>query len=101
MRSAVARPRRANMKSLLSIVTVVVLIALYARGVESFPSGAPAAACDTLTPTQDSGRGHVEPPQNTTVPYMIDIISPFNDNGTLRYTPGQTYTCKDFSQISS
>ena len=83
------------MKSLLSIV--VVLAVVYTRGTESLPSGAPAAACDNLTPRQNSqGGGHAGPSQSVPVPYLIDL-SPFDDNNTFQYTPGETYTCKDLS----
>ena len=79
-----------NMKSLLPLV--VVLAVLYARGVESLPTGAPIGACDTLTPLLNPA-GHAQPPQTTTVPYWIDL-SRFNKSGTWEYTPGETYTCK-------
>jgi hypothetical protein len=82
-----------KMKNLLSIV--VVLVVLYARGIESFPTGAPVMACDTLAPfiNQASSTGHTQPPQTTAVPYMINL-APFNDSGTWQYNPGRTYTCK-------
>lgn len=83
---------RANMKSLLSVVAV--LAVLCAREVESLPTGAPAGACDNLTPLRNPA-GHAEPPQLTTVPYMINL-SPFNNSGTWEYTPGNTYTCKRY-----
>ena len=78
------------MKSLVSVV--VALVVLYARGIESRPEGAPAAACDTLAPFQNPA-GHADPPQTTIVPYMINLI-PFNNSGTWEYNPGNTYTCK-------
>ena len=85
------------MKRLLSIV--VVLAVVYTRGAESLPSGAPAAACDDLTPSQNSQgtAGHAGPAQSVLVPYIIDL-SPFEDNETFQYTPGETYTCKDLSR---
>ena len=76
------------MKTLLVIVVLVTL--LCGQGVKSLPNGAPVGACDTLTPNPI---GHMGPPQNTIVPYTIDL-SAFNDNETLVYTPGQTYSCK-------
>ena len=78
------------MKSLVSVV--VVLVVLYARGIESLPGGAPAGACDTLTPLLNPA-GHAQPPQTTTVPYMINL-TPFNNSGSWEYNPGNTYTCK-------
>ena len=84
------------MKKLSSIILIVLLALLYARGVESFPSGAPSAACDDLTPRPlGESSGHVAPAQPNTLPYIFNI-TPFDDNGTYQYTPGQTYTCKDF-----
>ena len=79
-----------KMKGLLSVV--VALVVFFARGIESFPSGAPIMACDTLTPIINQA-GHARPPQTTAVPYMINL-TPFNDSGTLEYNPGRTYTCK-------
>ena len=85
-----------NMKKLSSVILIVLLALLYARGVESFPTGGPSAACDDLTPRpQGSSAGHVDPAQPTPLPYIFNI-TPFDDNGTYQYTPGQTYTCKDF-----
>ena len=81
------------MKSLLSVV--VILAVLYARGVESLPDGAPAGACDTLTPFRNPA-GHADPPQDTAVPYWIDL-STFNNSGTWEYNPGRTYTRKQNS----
>ena len=85
------------MKNLLSIVVPLAL--LYTRGIESFPSGAPIMACNTLTPIQNP-MGHAQPPQITPVPYWIDLSS-FNNSGTWQYTPGGTYSCKDFSRRDS
>ena len=79
-----------EMKNLLSVV--VVLAVIYARGIESLPTGAPSGACDNLTPLRNPA-GHADPPQMTTVPYMINL-TPFNNSGTWQYTPGTTYTCK-------
>lgn len=78
------------MKRLVSVV--VVLVVLYARGIDSFPSGAPIMACDTLAPIINP-MGHAQPPQTTTVPYMINL-TPFNNSGTWEYNPGRTYICK-------
>jgi hypothetical protein len=84
------RTLSSKMKSLLSVV--VVLAVLYARGIESLPTGAPAGACDNLTPFRNPA-GHADPPQTTAVPYMINL-TPFNNNETWQYTPGNTYNCK-------
>ena len=77
-----------NMKILLA--AVVLVASFYPREVDSFTLGAPIFTCDTLTP---SPIGHLGPPQNTTVPFTIDVSS-FNESGTLQYTPGQAYTGK-------
>ena len=69
-------------------VTVVLATLLHARGVDSFSVGAPSNACDSLTPNPDRHKG---PPQNTTVPYSIDL-SPFGTD--LSYAPGNTYARK-------
>ena len=88
-----------NMKMLSYVILIVLLALLYAQGVESFPTGAPLAACDDLTPRQQSeSSGHVGPSQATLLPYIIDI-SLFNDSGTYQYTPGQTYNCKDLLSL--
>ena len=88
-----------NMKMLSYVALIVLLALLYAQGVESFPTGAPPAACDDLTPRQQSeSSGHVDPAQTNPLPYIFDI-SLFNDNGTYQYTPGQTYNCKDLLSL--
>ena len=81
------------MKTVLPLV-VTVLASLCARRVLSLPTGAPVAACDTLTPNPIGHRGLT---QNSTVPYAIDL-DPFRtqaDNESLQYTPGKTYTRKE------
>lgn len=78
------------MKTLLLVAASAAL--LYAGLVESLPNGAPAGACDTLTPLLNP-MGHSEPPQTSPVPYSIDL-SPFNNSGVWEYTPGTVYTRK-------
>ena len=73
------------------LLGVALLASLYGpQQVSSFSMGAPIDACDTLSPNPTR---HGAQPQTTEVPYIIDL-SPFDDNGTLEYSPGQTYTCK-------
>ena len=72
------------------LVAIVVLL-LAAEG-SCLPSGAPAPACSTLAPNQDS---HLAPPQSDPVPYELDNLEEaFNVSGILGYVPGQTYRCK-------
>ena len=68
---------------LLSAVVLVASICL----TSSLPGGAPAAACITLTP------GHGGTPQAGEIPYVFNLDQ-FDDNGTLTYTPGETYRRK-------
>ena len=73
------------MKFLLSVVALLISLC----GVYSLPSGAPVAACDNLTPSP-SAHGS---PQTSAVPYYV-FVDPLCYNGSLTYTPGQTYTRK-------
>ena len=74
-----------------TVLVVTILASLCGRGVFSLSGGAPQQACATLSPNPVS---HGAAPRSSTVPYAIDL-SPFNSNGTLQYTPGETYTRKD------
>ena len=67
---------------------VVFLLSVVVGVVNAFPSGAPAAACDTLTPQ------HGTSSQNSPVPYVINMDQFSDGNGGFWYTPGQTYTCE-------
>ena len=58
--------------------------------VECLSSGAPAAACQTLTPLLPQ---HIEPPQTSQVPYEVDIAALDDGNDGFSYVPGETYTC--------
>ena len=78
------------MKIVLFIVSVV---ALLQQQVSAFTGGAPAGACDSLTPNPAANGGHGADPQTSNVPYSIDL-SPFCSNGTYSYYPGQSYTRK-------
>ena len=75
-----------------TLAAFLVIVSLYAGGVEAYPDGAPASTCDHLTP---SSRRHRALPQNaSTNPYYLDL-SPFdNGSGSFSYTPGKTYTCE-------
>ena len=85
-----------NMKTLL--LSVALLTSLYGpQQVSSFSSGAPPAACDTLSPNPTQ---HGAQPQSTEVPYSIDL-SPLCNNGRLMYSPEQTYTCEFVTRAAS
>ena len=73
------------MKFVLSVVALLICLC----GVYSYPDGAPESACSNLVP-KESDHG---PPQTSTVPYYI-FVDPLCRNGSLTYTPGQTYTRK-------
>ena len=73
------------------LLCVVLLQASLYQQASSLSSGAPLAACDTLSPDPV---GHLAQPQSSAVPYSIDLHQ-FCVNGTYSYTPGATYTgCK-------
>ena len=75
------------------IIMLFFSIVLIASGIcfaDAVSSGAPAAACDNLTPSP-SQHGN---PQTSEVPYEIDLTQFEDDNGTYVYTPGKTYTRK-------
>ncbi len=55
---------------------------------ESFPSGAPMSACDTLAPNPFS---HGAPPNTDPIPYSIDLSDFDEGDGVLGYQPGTTY----------
>ena len=65
----------------------VILVASCAYLADAFSGGAPAAACDTLTPGHGSA-------QTSEVPFVIDVTQFDDGSGTLVYTPGRTYICK-------
>ena len=71
---------------------VAVLFSLYVpQRVSSLPDGAPAGACDNLTPSP--GPTAHSDPQTTAFPYRLDL-SALCYNGTLTYTPGGSYNGK-------
>ena len=72
---------------LAASVLVLLLAGLYAA--DALPSGAPSAACETLSPASPHAAGGQ---QTTPVPYEIDLTMFEDDNGTLQYTPGGVYT---------
>ena len=65
---------------------LVILASLTAA--EAYPNGAPAAACDTLTPVHAGNTS-----QTSAAPYEIDLSVFENkiDTDILEYTPGETY----------
>ena len=63
-----------------------ILVASCAYLADANSSGAPAAACDNLTPGHGSA-------QTSEVPFVIDVTQFDDGSGTLVYTPGRTYIC--------
>lgn len=68
---------------------VVFLLSVVVVGVTARAGGAPAEACDTLTPQHSPNS-----PQTSAVPYVIDLEQFSDESGNLLYSPGQTYTCE-------
>lgn len=66
--------------------STVVLIAASVCLVDAHPDGAPAEACDTLTPNHN---GHVG--QTSEVPYVINLTQFDVGNGSYVYSPGRIY----------
>jgi len=66
---------------------VAFLLSVVVGGANALRTGAPAEACDTLTPQ------HTGSPQSSTVPYVINMDQFSDGDGGFWYTPGQTYTC--------
>ena len=71
------------------LCAVAVLLSIIYQ-VDCFSSGAPGAACSSLSP--DPTR-HGAPPNTNSVPYNIDV-SAFDVGGSLFYEPGNTYQSK-------
>ncbi len=76
------------------ILCIAMLVSSLVLMVEGNALGAPGAACDTLSPRKSAHLGAAA--QTTPNPYSIDL-SPFYNNGSFTYIPGQTYTCKLFN----
>ena len=72
----------------------VLLLSVVVGGANARSTGAPAAACDTLTP-QHGGSSQ----SNT--PYVINMDQFSDGDGGFWYTPGQTYTCEFTSTVPS
>ena len=80
--------RRLNVLTLLFAVCISTICC--------FPTGAPAAACSTLSPS------HGAPAQTTSVPYEINMdIFRDPETGNLLYTPNSPYNSKLKSQETS
>ena len=67
-------------------LTVVLLLGVPVTVVTGFPSGAPLAACSTISPDPSA---HGANPQTSAVPYTVNISSLANG-----YVPGQSYASK-------
>ena len=76
-------------------LALVVLLISSATPVHPFSSGAPQAACNTLSP--DATR-HGAQPSVLDIPYVLNISS-FNDltSGELVYTPNTLYESEYFN----
>jgi hypothetical protein len=74
-------------------LVLLLFVAVHVSRVAGFRAGAPAQACNNLSPSQGP---HGGPPQTSTVPYEIDV-SIFRDAITdqLLYTPDTTYQSKN------
>ena len=60
-----------------------------------YPSGAPAAACGTLSPDPVA---HQAAPQSSPPPYWLNLTS-LDHNGVASYVPGETYLSKFFVKL--
>ncbi len=59
--------------------------------VSAFPSGAPAAACVTLSP--NPAMHLADPQEESTLPYYLNFTKLVRlDSGVYGYKPGETYT---------
>lgn len=77
------------MKLLICVSLVMSSIGLL---VEGNMLGAPAGACDSLSPNPTA---HGAQPQTSDVPYTISLMPFYNANdSSFTYYPGRTYTCK-------
>ena len=72
----------------------VVLVASCAYLAHARSGGAPASACDNLTPSHSSIAA-----QTSEVPFVIDVTQFDDGSGTLVYTPGRTYICKALDNL--
>ena len=77
------------MKLFIMIILLLVSIILPSQ---SFPTGAPQAACQTLAPNATQ---HGAQPQVTDIPYVLNL-SAFYDQATdlMVYTPDTVYNSK-------
>ena len=69
--------------------SIVLLLLGRLEHANGLPSGAPASACGTLTPNAFFHGG----PQDTPVPYEVDISALSDGSGGFEYVPGQQYQC--------
>ena len=69
---------------------VVLLLAIATKIVDCYSAGAPAVACTRLTPNPSN---HDALPQNSQVPYKIDLSAFEDETGDFSYIPEMTYLC--------
>ena len=74
--------------SVVPAMLALLVCATLLNPAECLPTGAPAGACATLTP---SIQNHIAPPQSSPVPYEVDLLSLDDGNG-FSYVPGETYS---------
>ena len=74
---------------MMALVLSLVLLTSVTTCVHALSTGAPAAACDTLT-QQHFG----VTPQTSPIPYQIDLSSFDDGSGGFAYVPGRAYECK-------
>lgn len=71
----------------MAVTSVLLLLVALVRLCYSLPTGAPPAACSTLTP-----RFPHAPGMSTRTPYRLTVAGITEVNGSYYYAPGQTYT---------
>ena len=75
-------------------LTLLLLLSIAATPTYSFSSGAPTAACISLTPDA-ANTSHGANPQVTDIPYLLNLSALFDQSrGRLAYTPNMTYNSK-------
>ena len=71
------------------------LIVALSSPVHCFPTGPPAAACETLSPDPVVHGGHGAEPQSGPCPWQLELDLAFDgDSGNYTYTPGGHYLCE-------
>ena len=74
---------------------LVLLLAWKGLVVEGFSDGAPAGSCSDLSVLQIAHQDAL--PQETPVPFMVDLSAFDDGSGLLQYVPGESYAGKRLS----